>query len=388
MHVKKLRLLTPGPTPLYPPAVRAMAGADIHHRTADFRELYKRVLSNLKHFMGTANDVVLFTASGTGAMEAAASNLFTPGDKVLVATAGKFGERWVQITRAFGLDATVLEAPYGDAVSPQRVADALKANPGIQGVFVQATESSTGVSHDIKAMAEAVADTDTILVADAITGLGTSHLDIDGWGIDVVIGGSQKAVMIPPGLAFAALSAKAWERRENAKQGYFYFDLQKHRGAAETGESPFTPATSLMLGLDETLRYIREVGPANLVENAQLLARATRDAAAALGLELFAKATPAGAVTAIRSPAGVDSGEIVKQFRDRFGSVIANGQGSMKGQIFRIAHLGYFDFSDLFGVIAGLEIILQSLGRPVELGAGVSAVQRVYLEAAAKPNDG
>ena len=312
MHVKKLRLLTPGPTPLYPPAVRAMAGADIHHRTADFRELYKRVLSNLKHFMGTANDVVLFTSSGTGTMEAAVSNLFSPGDKVLVATAGKFGERWVQITRAFGLDATMLEAPYGDAVSPQRVADALKANPGIQGVFVQATESSTGVSHDVKGMAEAVAETGTILVADAITGLGTSHLDIDGWGIDVVIGGSQKAVMIPPGLAFAALSAKAWARCESAKQGYFYFDLQKHRVAAETGESPFTPATSLMLGLDESLRYIREVGPANLVENAQLLARATREAAVALGLELFAKATPAGAVTAIRSPAGVDSGEIVK----------------------------------------------------------------------------
>ena len=387
MHVKKLHLLTPGPTPLYPPAVRAMADADIHHRTADFRELYKRVLANLKHFMGTANDVVLFAASGTGAMEAAVSNLFSPGDKVLVATAGKFGERWVQITKAFGLDVTVLEAPYGNAVPPQRLADALKTNP-VQGVFVQATESSTGVSHDVKAMAEAVADTDAILIADAITGLGTSQLDIDGWGIDVAIGGSQKATMIPPGLAFAALSAKAWARCESPKQGYFYFDLQKHRVAGETGESPYTPATSLMLGLNETLCYIREVGPANLVENAQLLARATREAAVALGLELFAKATPAGAVTAIRSPGGVDSGEIVKQFRDRFGSVIANGQGSMKGQIFRIAHLGYFDFADLFGVIAGLEIILESLGQPVEFGAGVSAVQRVYREAASAANDG
>ena len=388
MHVKKLRLLTPGPTPLYPPAVRAMAGADIHHRTADFRELYKRVLANLKHFMGTANDVVLFAASGTGAMEAAVSNLFSPGDKVLVATAGKFGERWVQITKAFGLDVTVLEAPYGAAVSPGRLTDALKAEAGIQGVFVQATESSTGVSHDVKAMAEGVAATDGILVADAITGLGTSHLDIDGWGIDVVIGGSQKATMIPPGLAFAALSAEAWARCESPKQGYFYFDLQKHRVAGETGESPYTPATSLMLGLDETLRYIRKVGPATLVENAQLLARATREAAVALGLELFAKATPAGAVTAIRSPGGVDSGEIVEQFRERFGSVIANGQGSMKGEIFRIAHLGYFDFADLFGVIAGLEIILESFGQPVEFGAGVSAVQRVYQEAASQANDG
>ena len=380
MHVKKLRLLTPGPTPLYPPAVRAMAGADIHHRTEDFRRLYKRVLENLAHFMGTTNDVVLFTASGTGAMEAAVSNLFSPGDKVLVASAGKFGERWVALAKAFGLEVTVLEAPYGDAVSPERVADALAVEPGIQGVFTQATESSTGVSHDTQAMAEAVGKTDAIFVVDAITGLGTSHLDIDGWGLDVVVGGSQKAVMIPPGLAFASISEKAWARREGAQGGYFYFDLRKYQEAGEGGESPFTPAVSLLLGLDETLAYIREIGPANLVENAQMLARATREAATALGLRPFAKARPAGAVTSICAPEGIDSGEIVKQFRDRFGSIIANGQGSMKGKIFRIAHLGYFDFADLFGVIAGLEIILQSLGQPVELGAGVRAVQQVYAE--------
>ena len=380
MHVKKLRLLTPGPTPLYPPAVRAMAGADIHHRTEDFRRLYKRVLENLAHFMGTTNDVVLFTASGTGAMEAAVSNLFSPGDKVLVASAGKFGERWVALAKAFGLEVTVLEAPYGDAVSPERVADALAVEPGIQGVFTQATESSTGVLHDIQAIAEAVRKTEAIFVVDAITGLGTSHLDIDGWGLDVVVGGSQKAVMIPPGLAFASISEKAWARRESAQGGYFYFDLRKYQEAGEGGESPFTPAVSLLLGLDETLAYIREIGPANLVENAQMLARATREAATALGLRPFAKARPAGAVTSICAPEGIDSGEIVKQFRDRFGSIIANGQGSMKGKIFRIAHLGYFDFADLFGVIAGLEIILQSLGQPVELGAGVRAVQQVYAE--------
>ncbi len=381
MHVKKLRLLTPGPTPLYPPAVRAMAGADIHHRTEEFRRLYKRVLGNLAHFMGTTNDVVLFTASGTGAMEAAVSNLFTPGDKVLVASAGKFGERWVALAKAFGLDVTVLEAPYGDAVSPGRVAEALAGEAGIQGVFTQATESSTGVSHDIQAMAEAVRETDAIFVVDAITGLGTSHIDIDGWGLDVVVGGSQKAVMIPPGLAFAAVSEKAWTRRDGAQGGYFYFDLRKYQQAGEGGESPFTPAVSLLLGLDETLAYIREIGPANLVENAQMLARATREAAVTLGLQPFAKATPAGAVSSICAPEGIDSGEIVKQFRDRFGSIIANGQGSMKGKIFRIAHLGYFDFADLFGVIAGLEIILKSLGHLIELGAGVRAVQQVYTEA-------
>ena len=381
MHVKKLRLLTPGPTPLYPPAVRAMAGAEIHHRTEDFRRLYKRVLENLAHFMGTSNDVVLFTASGTGAMEAAVSNLFSPGDKVLVASAGKFGERWAALTKAFGLDVTVLDVPYGDAVAPERVAEALAGEAGIQGVFTQETESSTGVSHDIQAMSEAVRKTEAIFVVDAVTGLGTSHVDIDSWGLDVVVGGSQKAVMIPPGLAFAAISEKAWARRDRAQGGYFYFDLRKHQEAGEGGESPFTPAVSLLLGLDETLAYILEIGPANLVENAQMLARATREAAVTLGLQPFAKATPAGAVTSICAPEGIDSGEIVKQFRDRFGSIIANGQGSMKGKIFRIAHLGYFDFADLFGVIAGLEIILQSLGHPVELGAGVRAVQRVYVEA-------
>jgi aspartate aminotransferase-like enzyme len=300
----------------------------------------------------------------------------------LVCTAGKFGERWVELANAFGLEATVLESPYGDAVSPERVAEALKAEPGIQGVFVQASESSTGVSHDVKAMAEAVRKTDAIFVVDAITGLGTSHLDIDGWGLDVVIGGSQKALMIPPGLAFLSVSAKAWKRAGSAKRPYYYFDLAKHKKGGEKGETPWTPATSLLLGLAETLRYVREVGRENLIENAQLLARATREAAAGLGLELFATATPSSAVTSIRPPKGVNSGEIVKQFKSRFGAIIANGQGSMKGEIFRIAHLGYFDFADLFAVIAELEVILHSLDQPVEFGAGVRRVQQVYIEAA------
>ena len=338
MHIRKLRLLTPGPTPLYPPAVRAMAGADIHHRTEDFRQLYKQVLIDLQYFMGTANDVMVFTASGTGAMESAVSNLFSAGDRVLVAAAGKFGERWVELTKAFGLKATVLEAPYGDAVTPERVADALRAEPGLQGVFVQATESSTGVLHDVKAMAEAVRATDAILVVDAITGLGTSHLDIDGWGLDVVIGGSQKAAMIPPGLAFLSVSPKGWGRIKPRKSSYFYFDLLKHKKTGEKGESPWTPATSLLLGLAETLGYIREVGRENLIENAQLLARACREAAIGLGLELFAKAIPAGAVTSILAPEGIDSSDIVKKIKTRFGAIIANGQGSMEGKIFRIAH--------------------------------------------------
>ena len=358
-----------------------MSGAEVHHRTGDFRELYRQVIADLHYFMDTDYDVMVLTASGTGAMEAAVSNLFSPGEKVLVCTAGKFGERWVEMTRAFGLEVQVLEAPYGDAVSPERVAEALRADAEIQGVFVQATESSTGVSHDVRVMAEEVGKSDAVFVVDAITGLGTSQLEIDGWGLDVVIGGSQKAAMVPPGLAFLSVSPKAWERAESHRSSYYYFDLLKHKKSGEKGESPWTPAISLLLGLAESLRYIRTIGRENLIENARLLARATRAAAEGLDLALFAKATPAGALTSIRAPRGIDSSDIVKEFKTQFGSIIANGQGSMKGEIFRIAHLGYFDFADLFAVVAELEIILKSLGHPVELGTGVRRVQQVYMDA-------
>jgi aspartate aminotransferase-like enzyme len=359
-----------------------MLGADIHHRTEDFRRLYRGVLDDLKYFMGTSNDVVLFAASGTGAMESAITNLFSRGERVVVVSAGKFGERWVELARAYGLAPVVIEAPYGQTVPAARVAEALRQDAAIQGVFVQATESSTGVSHDIEGISRAVRSTDAILVVDGITGLGTSTLDIDGWGLDVVIGGSQKALMVPPGVAYLSVSAKAWARNSRANLPHYYFDLRKEKKSGDKGESSWTPATSLILALAEALRYIREIGgPANLIENAQLLARATREAATALGLELFAAASPAGALTAVRSPAGIDSGAIVKEFRNRFGSIIANGQGEMKGQLFRIAHLGYFDFPDLFAVIAELEVILRGLGHPVALGSGVRAVQQVYLEA-------
>jgi aspartate aminotransferase-like enzyme len=382
MHIKKLRLLTPGPTPLYPKALHAMMGSDIHHRTEDFRNLYRTVLADLKEVMGTQNDVLSLVASGTGAMESSVSNLFSAGDKVIVCSAGKFGERWVEITKAFGLDAVVLSAEYGDVVTPERVEAALKENPNARGVFVQASETSTGASHDVKSMAEAVRKTDAIFVIDAITGLGTQPLDIDGWGLDVVIGGSQKAFMIPPGLAFISVSQKAWAFSETAKLPRYYFNLKKERKNAAAGESSWTPATSLLLALGEALKYIKSVGMDKLVDNAQQLARATRAAATELGLELFAPKSPAASVTAIRAPQGMDSSVIVKEFRSRFGSIIANGQGSMKGQIFRIAHLGYFDFPDLFSMVAGLELILAANGYPVKFGTGVAAVQNVYAEAA------
>ena len=381
MYLRKSRLLTPGPTPLLPSAVRAMAGADLHHRTQDFRAIYSGVIEHLHYFMGTANGIALFSSSGSGAMEAAVSNLFSPQDKVIVCSAGKFGERWVQIAQAYGLQTVVLEKPYGQSVSVDQVDASMRENPDTQGVFVQATESSTGISHDVQAMARVVGSTDAILVVDAITGLGSSVLEIDAWGLDVVIGGSQKALMIPPGLAYCSVSEKALSRSASAANPYFYFDLRKHIDAGPDGDSPWTPASSLILGLADVLQFIREIGRDHLIQNAQMLARAARQAAQAIGLDLFVRdAIPAGAVTAIRAPRGLDSGEIVSGYKDHFASIIANGQGSMKGRIFRFAHLGYFDFHDLFATVAELEIILHRLGFTLDFGSGVKAAQSVYLE--------
>ena len=382
MHIKKQRLLTPGPTPLYPPALRAMMASDIHHRTEDFRNIYKSVLADLKEVMGGSGDILLFAASGTGAMEGSVSNLFSRGDKVIVCSAGKFGERWAEIAKAFGLEANVLKAEYGDVVSPERVEAALAAAPDTKGVFVQASETSTGAAHDVRAMGRAIAKTPALFIVDAITGLGTMPLDIDGWGLDVVIGGSQKAFMVPPGVAFLSISQKAWKQSETATLPHYYFDFKKEKKNGANGESSWTPSTAIILALGEALHYVKEVGMANLIENAQLLARATRNAVAELGLELFAAGSPGSSVTAVKAPHGLDSGVIVKEFRKRFGAIIANGQGSMKGQIFRIAHLGYFDFADLFGVIAGLEIILHANGHPVKFGSGVAAVEQLYAEVA------
>lgn len=382
MHIRKQRLLTPGPTPLLPKALHAMMGSDIHHRTEDFRNVYRAVLADLKEVMGTSNDIMALVASGTGAMEASASNFFSRGDKVVVCSAGKFGERWAEIAKAYGLNPVVLTAEYGDVVSTESVASALSANPDTKGVFVQASETSTGAQHDVKGMAAAIRNSDAIFVVDAITGLGTMPLDIDGWGIDVVVGGSQKSFMIPPGLAFLSVSEKAWKRADSSDLPKYYFNLKKERKNAAAGESSWTPSTSLLLALGEALKYIKGIGMDKLIENAQQLSRATREAAKVLGLELFAPNSPSSSVTALRPPKGMDSGVIVKEYRSRFGSVIANGQGSMKGQIFRIAHLGYFDFSDLFAIVAQLELILAANNVPVEFGSGVAAVQSVYAEVA------
>jgi aspartate aminotransferase-like enzyme len=384
--IRKGRLFTPGPTQLLPSAQLAMASATMHHRTAEFRAIYSRVLADLKTFVGTKNDVVLFTASGTGAMEAAVANLTSPGDKVLVVSAGKFGERWEGLAKAYGCAFETVRAPYGETVTPQMVREKLK--PDHRVLFIQATESSTGVRHDIEGIARLLKGTETLLVADAITGLGTTHFDVDGWGIDVIIGGSQKAVMIPPGLAFCGVSDRTWARMETAKNPRYYFDLRKERKNGAKGESSYTPSTALVVALAAALDYIREQGGGDLatgrkllVDNAETAAAMTRAAARALGLKLFSASSPGAALTAIASPDGVDSSDIVKAFRNQFGAIVANGQGEMKGQLIRIAHLGYYDYLDTIAAIGALEQVLAGMGRPIELGAGLQAAQQVYAEA-------
>ena len=378
MPIQKQRLLTPGPTPLYPKALQAMMGAEIHHRTQDFRDLYLSVLADLKKVFGTTNDVLILASSGTGAMEASITNCFSPGDRVIVCSAGKFGERWVELTQAYNLNPLVLSAPYGSVVEPATLQKALAANPDAKAVFVQASESSTGAAHDVRAMGEIVKTTPALFIVDAITGIGTMPLDIDSWGLDFVIGGSQKAFMLPSGLAFISVSPKAWATMESARLPRYYFDLRREKKNAAKGESSWTPATSLILGLAEVLKYIQTLGMNELINNAQQLAAATRAACGALGLELFAPASPSGAVTAIKAPPGLSSTVIVKEFRQKFGSIIADGQSEMQGRLFRIAHLGYFDVADLFALVAELELILDANGVPVKLGAGVAAVQQHY----------
>jgi aspartate aminotransferase-like enzyme len=372
--LKKNRLFTPGPTPLLPAAQTAMASYGAHHRTAEFRALFTRVLADVKEFIGTKNDVLVLSSSGTGFMEASVSNLTSPGDRVLVLTAGKFGERWTSLAKAFGCAVETVTAPYGETFSLDEVRR--KLTPEIRCVYVQATESSTGARHDVEAIAKLVrasqdARPGTLLVA---------------WGIDVIIGGSQKALMIPPGLAYGAISERAWQRMETTKSPRYYFDLRKERKSAAKAETAYTPATSLFAGLAAAFDYLRQMGDGNLaagrdalVANAELCAAMTRAGVEALGLKLFSPSCPAAALTAVAAPAAADSTAICKRFRDEFGAVVANGQAEMKGQLFRIAHIGYYDYLDTVGVLAALEqVIAEATGNAVEFGSAVRAAQEVY----------
>jgi aspartate aminotransferase-like enzyme len=376
----KERLFTPGPTPLLLEAQLRALTMTLHHRTDAFRTLMRETLENLRYYFHTKNDVVVFASSGTGAMEGAISNLLSPGERVLIGTAGKFGERWVQLAKAYGIESVVVEAPYGHPAPISEMKKHLETGGPFRAVLIQATESSTGVRNDVETLGKVVASLpETCFVVDAITGLGTTDLRPDEWGIDIMIGGSQKATMIPPGLAFASISEKAALAMEKSKLPRYYFDYAKERKSLSKGESSYTPATSLVVCLHGALNYIKELGRENLIANASLLAEATREAAIAMGLTNFAVSSPANAVTAINAPAGIESTKVVKEMRSRFGAILTDGQGTMKGHMFRIAHLGYYDFLDLLAVLGALEIVLQKVGHKVELGSGVRAAQNVYL---------
>jgi aspartate aminotransferase-like enzyme len=392
--IRKTRLFTPGPTPLLPAAQFAMAAADIHHRTPEFRALYERVLSQLKTFVGTKNDVLLLASSGTGAMEAAVSNLTSPGDRVLVLSAGKFGERWEALAKAFGCQVDLLSKPYSETFPLNEVKAALR--PETKAVFVQATESSTGIRHDVEGIARLLksSGSQALLIVDAITGLGTTHLDVDGWGVDVIIGGSQKAVMIPPGLAYLSLSDRAWKAAETSKNPRYYFDLRKERKNAQKGESSYTPAVALIAALGAALDYIAAQGGGDLaagrdalIDNAETCAAMTRAAVQALGLQLFGPGNYSAAATAVVAPAGVDSGVIVKELKSRFAAIVTNGQGDMKGKIFRIAHIGLFDYMDTIAIIGALEQVAASkLKLPgFAFGKALAAAQQVFADRSAKP---
>jgi aspartate aminotransferase-like enzyme len=373
----KKRLFTPGPVSAYPPSLQAALDANIHHRTSDFKEILTSVIDGLRRIFGEPAEMFLLTSSGSGAMEAAVTNFFSPGEEVLIASCGKFGERWIDLANKFQLKATVLKFPYGDPVNPDDVRKALSENKNLRGVFVQACESSTAVQNDMDELTRVVRDTDSILIADAVTGLGTMSISVKN-GIDVMVSGSQKALMIPPGLAMIGISEKAWKRVEASTAPRFYFDLKAAKKAWDQGQTAFTPATSLILSLRESLKAIEESGFQNLIRITENRARATRAGLNAIGLEIFAK-RPANAMTGVVAPGG-DADKITSRLKQKYGLQVAGGQGELKGKIFRISHMGYIDHFDTLGVLSALELTLTELGHKVELGKSLVEFQKVYAE--------
>lgn len=384
--MKKDYLLTPGPTPVPPEVAAVLAKPIIHHRTPAYRAIFSRVSEELKAVFQTKHPVLTFTASGTGAMESAVVNLLSPGDGTVVVNSGKFGERWAKLCEQYGASLVEIKVPYGQAVNPATVQEALKGklNKGkgpkhIKAVYTTLCETSTGVVNDVKAIGDIVHATDAVLVVDAISGLGADELKTDAWHCDVVVAGSQKGLMLPPGLSFVSVSPKALALVEKAKTPRFYYDWAKYQKALADEDSPFTPAISLVIALDEALRLIQAEGlPVVLARHARL-AKATREAVTALGLQLFAD-RPSNAITAVCVPTGVDGKKLVGRMRDVYGPTIAGGQGEMDGKIFRIAHLGYMERFDVIAAIAGLEMALGDLGFPVTRGKGVAEAERVLAE--------
>jgi len=380
--MKKTYLLAPGPTPVPETVNLEMAAPMVHHRTPQFSKIFAEAAENAKYLFQTQQDVLILASTGTGGMESCITNLFSPGDKVLVVNSGKFGERWGKISESYGLAPIWLNVEWGQAVDPAEVKAMLDKDRDIRAILVQASETSTTVSHPIEALSKLTRDRDDILlVVDGITGVGVFPLPMDEWGIDAMVTGSQKALELPPGLALVALSEKAWKFADQSQCPHFYFDLKKERKNLGNQTTAYTPAVSLVIGLRAVLKSIKEEGLENVHKRHNRLARATRAGAKALGLKMIAPDAPADSATGVFLPEGIDGGKIVKSLRDDFGVTLAGGQDQWKGKIIRIAHLGYVDTFDTIIAISAIEMALKKFGHPVELGKGVAAAQNILLEA-------
>ncbi len=377
--MNKYRLMSPGPTPVPPEVSAAGALPVIHHRTPEFGEIFTRVNENLKQVFLTENDIFTYAASGTGAFEGAIQNLFTPGDKVLVVNSGNFGNRWVKMSQAFGLEVTEIKYDWGVKGDNDEITEALSNDPEIKAAMCVLSETSTGTVNDIEGFAKATEN--VISVVDAVSGLGACELRTDDWGVDVVVAGSQKALMIPPGLAFVSVSERAWKAHEESRMPRFYFDWTAARKAYEKDppQTAWTPAVSLIIQLDLALRQILDEGIDNVFERHVLLGRAAREGIKGMGLQLFGPDEDLNsAVTASWVPDGVDGKQLVKMLFREHGIQVAGGQADMVGKIWRIGHCGYFDSYDIIATIAAAELVLESMDHPVELGNGVGAAQRVF----------
>ena len=379
--MEKKYLFSPGPTMLPPEVLLKMAEPIMHHREPEFEKLVAEVREGLKYIFQTKKEVLIFTSSGTGAMEGAVSNLLSKGDKALVVRGGKFGERWGEICKAYGIEFISIDVEWGKAVDPETIEKALASDPSIRVVYTQASETSTGVKHPIKEIAEIVKKHEnTVIVVDAITGIGVFNIPMDEWGLDIVISGSQKALMLPPGLAFAALSDKAWKFVGRSTLPKFYFGFKKELKNAQKNQSAFTPAISLFVGLKESLNMIRKEGLEAVFQRHERLAEATRAAMKALDLELYAPDSPSNALTAVKMPEGIQGGKLKNLFFEKFGITVAGGQDQAKGKIIRIAHLGYYERLDMVMVISALEMLLKEMGYKFELGAGVKAAEEILIK--------
>jgi aspartate aminotransferase-like enzyme len=376
----KQYLLSPGPTPIPNEVELAMSETMIHHRTPQFNKVFEEARRGLKKLFGTKNDVIIFASSGTGAMEAAVANLFSPGDKVLVINGGKFGERWLNIANAFGLNPINLKVEWGRAVKVAEVEKQLKAQPDIQGVLIQASETSTTVLHPVKEIASLTKGGPLFLV-DGVTAVGVVPVPVDEWGIDVLVTGSQKALMLPPGLGFISLSDRAWDRTKKAKLPRFYFDLNLERKNQQKGSGAFTPAVSLIFGLRASLNMMEREGFDKVYARHARLCRATRAAATALGLKLLAPDSPSPAATGLYLPEGIDADRVLEFLRDRMNVTLAEGQDQLKGKVIRIAHVGYMGAFDVVTAIAALEMALRKFGAEIPFGRGVAAAEEVLMEA-------